>query len=153
MNAPQEVPPATAIPPLDWRAIAMGAGASLAISLAVGALASGYVMAHPMTSVAGGRLLMLLFPMVGLAADALGGALAGLLARVRGVVHGALAALLASAGGLVVTAVRLGMHGTIAPLLSPVYWIQMVLWIVLGVLVAAAAGAIAAGMARAASRG
>jgi hypothetical protein len=144
---------AAVVPSLDWRAIASGAAASLAVSLSVGLLASRYVLAHPPGEGGATRLLYLALPLVGLVADALGGALAGLMAKRRGMVHGLLAALLASAGGLVVSISRLALHGALAPLLAPVFWLQMVLWIALGAFVAMAAGALAAGMTRAASRG
>jgi hypothetical protein len=133
---------------LDVRAIALGAGSSLGIGYAasylmVSALTVDGVVQYPR----GGLLLRILSPLIGLFADALGGALAGLLARRRGAMHGALASLLATGGGLVIMLVRLAMHGDLSALASIAWIAQYLVMAALGIGVAALAGQIAAGIA------
>jgi hypothetical protein len=139
-DAPSPVPSSSA---LDWRAIALGAGATLA----VGMLAP-YLLVQVWPRSTGEEIgwfwLVWLFPLLGLLADALGGALAGLLARRRGAVHGALASVLAFAGGMVISVARMVSGGAGEMLLSPLYWLKVIGWSALGIGVAALAGAIAA---------
>lgn len=132
----------------DWRAIALGAAAILAVGIAAPLLLSQALSRGDSTP---DPRWFALWPLMGLFADGLGGALAGLLARRRGAVHGALASLLAFGGGIVISIVRLAMAGAAAMLLSPMYWVQVIGWSAVGVGVAAVAGLVAARTAAAAS--
>ena len=135
---------------LDWRAILLGAAAILAVGIAAPlllgqALSRGGSTPDPRW--------FALWPLMGLFADGLGGALAGLLARRRGAVHGALASVLAFGGGLVISIAQLVLRNAAAMLLSTAYWVQVLGWSALGVGVAALAGLVAARAAASASRG
>ena len=127
---------------LDWRAIALGAGTSLAVGFAVSYLSR--FLPLPTS------LAMVVWPVLGLVNDALGGAVAGFMARRRGVAHGAVACLLASIAATAITLVRiLGVtHG--ATLGS--YFLTLPFWLALGIAVGAGAGALAVRAASAAPR-
>jgi hypothetical protein len=126
---------------LDWRAIAAGAAASIAIGLSVSFLMR--------TAFAGGMTLgygtiIALTSFVGLLADAIGGATAGLIAKRRGAVHGALAMVLASAFGLVVSVVMMGRYGQLGMMTSIAYWAQWLGMALLGLGAGTLAGLVAA---------
>jgi hypothetical protein len=145
------LPPETAPAPhgLDPRAIALGAGATLAIGLSSTFLVQSVLVGDTAPDV---ELWRLLSTVVGLFADAIGGATAGFIARRRGAVHGVLASLLAAIGGLLVTAVMLGRQGHIELLGDVAFLAQWLLWTALGAVLAAAAGAFAARVAAVAKR-
>jgi hypothetical protein len=133
MNAP------AAAPGLNWAAIAAGAGASLAIGFS-----ASYLLRPMYSSGIGYGTAMFLSMVVGLLADALGGAVAGLVARQRGALHGALAMLLASAFGLVVTFVMVGRQGHMEALVNVGFWAQWLAMALLGLGAGTLAGWIAA---------
>ena len=132
---------------LDWRAIAAGAGASLAI---------GFSASFLMRPLFGGNValgygtLAAINLLVSILADAVGGATAGALARRRGAVHGALAMVLAAACGFVVTLVMLGRQGHVASV-GAAFWLQWLAYAVLGLVVGTVAGLVAAKVAAAKS--
>jgi hypothetical protein len=127
-------------PGLDWRAIAFGAAAILALGIATS------LMLTPLLAKSGtfDTRWLALWPLVGLVADGLGGALAGLLARQRGALHGLLASALAFVGGMVMSIARMVYEGFSEMLLSPMYWVQVIGWSAAGLGVAALAGWLAA---------
>ena len=134
---------------LDWRAIAIGAATTLAV-----VMVAQYLLMQVLSTGAGTGIdpkWLALWPLVGLLGDALGGALAGLLARRRGALHGLLASALAFAGGMVVSTARLVHDGHAQMLLSLMYWVQVVAWSAIGLGVAAVAGLVAAKLAAAAT--
>ena len=146
-DAGSELPavPAT----LDWRAIAFGAGATLAVGML-----GPYLLLQVLSKGSGmidDPRWFALWPLIGLLADGVGGALAGLLARRRGATHGVIASALAFVGGLVVSIGRLVNDGHAQMLLSLGYWGQVIAWTVAGLGVAAVAGLVAARTAAAAT--
>jgi hypothetical protein len=143
MTDAANIPAAT----LDWRAIAAGAGASLAIGFS-----ASFLMRPLYSSGIGYGTIQFLSIMVGLLADTLGGAVAGLLARRRGALHGALAMLLASAFGLVVTFVVVGRQGHFEALANVGFWAQWMLMALLGLGAGTLAGWIAARIAAKSTR-
>jgi hypothetical protein len=132
---------------LDWRAIAAGAGATLALGFSVS-----YLM-RPLYAGIGMQLaygtMIALSGLVALTTHVLGGAIAGLLAKRRGAVHGALAMLLASALGFVVTVVMLTRQGGLPAATNLVFWFQWLLMAVLCFGAGTVAGYIAARIAAA----
>jgi hypothetical protein len=141
MNAP------AASPNLNGAAIAAGAGASLAIGFS-----ASFLMRPMYSSGIGYGTAMFLSMVVGLLADALGGAVAGLVARQRGAVHGALAMVLASAFGLVVTFVMVGRQGHMEALANVGFWAQWLAMALLGLGAGTLAGWIAARIAAKSTR-
>jgi hypothetical protein len=141
MNAP------AAAPGLNWAATAPGAGASLAIGFS-----ASYLLRPMYSSGIGYGTAMFLSMVVGLLADALGGAVAGLVARQRGALHGALAMLLASAFGLVVTFVMVGRQGHMEALANVGFWAQWLAMALLGLGAGTLAGWIAARIAAKSTR-
>jgi hypothetical protein len=138
----------TGTPGLDWRAILVGAGTSMAVGFALSFLMQ---RAFVHEGVAPSGLVMVIWPLTGLVNDALGGAVAGFLARRRGVAHGALACVLASVAGLVITIVRMSQAGV--GMFENLSWLaQMPFWMALGIAVGAGAGAIAVRLATTPSR-
>ena len=138
MNAPG-IDEAPAPRGFDWRAIALGAGTSLAVGFAVS-----YLMRFvPVQEGAMQRVMFaVVFPLIGLVNDALGGAVAGFIARRRGAAHGALACVLASAASTAITLVRLLRMDLGATSLSG--WLTTLpFWLALGIGVGAGAGALA----------
>ena len=137
-----------AVAGLDWRAIALGAGASLGI-----AYAANFLLMRAFAPATGAFTpdnvfwFSLVAPLLGLLADALGGALAGLLARRRGAMHGLLAAALASAGSLVVTLARFARYGGLMGAAGIGWALGYLFWTVVGLGVAAVAGMVAANLA------
>jgi hypothetical protein len=127
---------------LDWRAIAAGAGATLALGFS-----ASYLM-RPFYAGAGMQLaygtMIALSGLVALTTHVLGGAIAGLLAKRRGAVHGALAMLLASGLGFVVTVVMLARQGGLPAATNLLFWFQWLLMAVLCFGAGTVAGAIAA---------
>ena len=142
MNTTVHVPTA-----LDWRAIVSGAGATLAIGIALGALLGMWMQDHPL----GYGTVQALSIVVGLLADVVGGALAGVLAKRRGALHGAMAMVLASAFGLVASLVLMSRAGQLDVFLSLSYWMWWLLTALLGLGVGALAGLVAARIAAAKS--
>jgi len=141
MNAP------AAPSSLNWAAIAAGAGASLAIGFS-----ASFLMRPMYSSGIGYGTVMFLSMVVGLLADTLGGAVAGLVARRSGALHGALAMVLASAFGLVVTFVMVGRQGHLEALANVGFWAQWALMALLGLGAGTLAGWIAANIAAKSSR-
>jgi hypothetical protein len=124
---------------LNWAAIAAGAGASLAIGFS-----ASFLMRPMYASGLGYGTILFLSGLVGLLADALGGAVAGLVAKQRGALHGALAMLLASAFGLVVTFVMVGRQGHFEALANVGFWAQWLAMALLGLGAGTVAGWVAA---------
>jgi hypothetical protein len=133
---------------LDPRAIALGAAAILAIGLSSSYVMQQLFLGSPDT--ANVRLFQLLSTAIGLVSHAVGGATAGLVARRRGAVHGGIACLLASLGGVVVTLVMVGRQGQLSAILNIAFVAQWLIWVLLGMAIGVAAGAIAARVAAAA---
>ena len=148
-DAPGPTEPARLPQGLDPRAIALGAGATLAIGLSSTFLVQSVLVGDTAPDV---ELWRLLSTVVGLVADAIGGATAGYIARRRGALHGVLASVLAGIGGLLVTAVMLGRQGHFEMLGNVAFVTQWLLWTAIGAGLAAIAGAFAARVAAVAQR-
>jgi hypothetical protein len=134
---------------LDWRAIAAGAGASIAIGMSASFLMRS-ALSGGSVDLAYGTLLAI-NGLVSVIADVVGGATAGLLAKRRGALHGLLAMLLASAFGIVVSVVMLARVGQLALMAGVVYWLQWFGMALVGVAIGTFAGWIAARLAAAKS--
>jgi hypothetical protein len=134
---------------LDWRAIALGAAGTLAVGMLAPYLLLQVLMRD--SGMVTDTRWFALWPLIGLLADGLGGAIAGLLARRRGAMHGALASAVAAGGGMVISIGRLAFNGAVATLASPAYWVQVLAWTANGIGVAAVAGLVAARTAASAS--
>ena len=131
---------------LDWRAIAAGAGASLAIGMSASFLMRAALGAGGIVLATG--TVWALSGLVSALADVVGGATAGLMAKRRGALHGLLAMLLAAAFGLVVSIVMMARH-SMTPGLD--YWLQWFGMAIVGVAIGTLAGWAAARIAAAKS--
>ena len=133
---------------LDWRAIAAGAGASLAIGLSASFLMRSVLAGGDV--VLGFGTLVAINGVVSVIADLVGGATAGLLAKRRGALHGLLAMLLASACGLVISVVMMARYGALASI-GIAWWAQWLGLAIVGVAIGTFAGWVAARIAAAKS--
>jgi hypothetical protein len=133
-------PAPAASPAIDWTAIAAGAAASLAIGF------SASFLLRPMYLEAelGYGTIVAIGLVASLLADAVGGAVAGFMAKRRGALHGALAMVGASVFGIAASVVMMSRQGHLEAFASLSYWLQWLLFAVLGLAIGTLAGFVAA---------
>ena len=129
---------------MDWRAI----GIAIVVNLMFWVVGVATTFVIPLEAGGMGLTIYLWFSRVlPLASDVATGATAGWLAGTRGGAHGATADALASlatlAGSVAIGYARMGEAGFLA---LPGYWVTTAAWLLLGVAIAAIAGAIAVGL-------
>ena len=125
---------------IDWAAVAAGAAASLAIGFSASFLLRPLYTGGTM----GYALVATLSFAVSMLADAIGGAVAGFMAKRRGALHGALAMVGASAFGVVASMVMMSRQGHLDAFWSLQYWLQWLLYAAVGLGVGTVAGLVAA---------
>jgi hypothetical protein len=124
--------------PLSWRAIGYGVGVTLAVTFAL--ILVGFFIG-PMMEIVGVAAVSWGMRLAGLAGDFAAGLVAGRLAGRDGAVHGAIAGAIGTSVGLAFSRVRLAVPGIELPF---DWWLQVVLWSLVGLALSFVGGALGA---------
>jgi hypothetical protein len=126
---------------LDWRAALVGGGIAIALGIGVSWLAQAAIRGGMAPD---SRMVYLAMAIAGLLVDAIGGAVAGAIARRQGALHGVVACALATFAGLAFTILMVQKAGVAPASLGATFWAQWVAQALLGFAAAAVAGLLAA---------